>query len=361
MKIAQVAQLWESVPPQRYGGVERVVSYVTEELHRLGHEATLFASGDSRTAARLEAVCAQALRLNPDIVSLEAPLTLLMERAFGSAEEFDIIHSHLDFLAFPLTRRCSTPVVTTIHGWLDLPELAPVFREFAELPLVSISDAQRRPFPWANWVATVHHGLPHDLYRFSPGPGKYLAFLGRISPDKGTDQVIKLARKVGLPVRIAARLDPYDREYFREVLQPLLDHPLVEHVGEITDSQKQDFLGNALALVCPSIWPEAFGLVVIEALACGTPVLAYHRGAMPELIEHGTTGFLCETFDDLVAAIPSLSSIDRRQCRSSFERRFTVDRMIRDYLQVYQQLIGASLPINGSRGHHLSHPVIVAS
>lgn len=340
MRIAQVAQLWESVPPKRYGGVERVVSYVTEELVRLGHEVTLFASGDSRTSAYLEPVCPKALRLNPGVVSFEAPLIMLLEKAFGSAAEFDIVHSHLDFLAFPLTRRCPVPVITTMHGWLDLPELNPVFREFAEIPLVSISNSQRRPFPWANWKATVYHGLPRDLYDFKQKPGKYLAYLGRVSPDKGTDQAVKLATRVGMPLRIAARVDPFDRDYFQNVLRPLLSHPLVEYVGEITDAEKNDFLGNAYALVCPYVWPEAFGLVVIEALACGTPVLAYNRGSFPEIIQSGVTGFLCENLDEMITAVEQVSGLDRRQCRFAFEQRFTVERMVQDYLQVYEQLVG---------------------
>lgn len=340
MRIAQLSPLWESVPPKLYGGTERVVSYLTEELVRLGHDVTLFASGDSTTSARLEAVCPQALRLNTGIFNRDAPLVSLLERAFGSAGAFDIVHSHLDFFGFPLSRRCDTPVITTLHGRLDLPELVPVFREFAEIPLVSISDAQRHPLPWASWKATVYHGLPASLYPFHPEPGRYLAFLGRISPEKCPDQAIELAKRVGLPLRVAAKVDPADRDYFHGVVEPLLAHPLVEYLGEITDEEKRDFLGGASALVCPYDWPEPFGLVLIEALACGTPVLAYRRGSIPELIEDGGTGFVCENLNELAEAVARIPLIDRRRCRLAFEQRFTVERMAKDYLRVYEQMVG---------------------
>ncbi|MDE3242481.1 MAG: glycosyltransferase family 4 protein [Nitrospirota bacterium] len=339
MRIAQVAPLWESVPPRLYGGTERIVSYVTEELVRLGHDVTLFASGDSATTAHLQAICPQALRLNSGIFNRDAPLVTLLERAFGSPGHFDIIHSHLDFLGFPLSRRCPVPTVTTLHGRLDLPELEPVFREFSEMPLVSISDAQRRPLTWANWQATVYHGLPRDLYTCHPQPGKYLAFLGRISAEKRPDHAIEIAKRTGLPLRIAAKVDPADREYFRAEVEPLMHHPLVEYIGEITDAEKDDFLGDAYALVCPYDWPEPFGIVFIEALACGTPVLAYRRGSIPEIIEDGETGFICDTLEDLTAAVERVSLIDRRRCRQAFEMRFTVERMVQDYLKVYEQVI----------------------
>lgn len=339
MRIAQVSPLLESVPPQRYGGTERVVSYVTEELVRLGHDVVLFASGDSRTTAQLESICPRALRLNADIQNRDASLVALLERAFGTPEEFDIIHSHLDVLGFPLMRRCNRSVVTTMHGRLDLPELTPVFREFAEMPLVSISDAQRRPFPWANWQATVHHGLPRDLYTFHPHPGKYLAFLGRLAPEKRPDHAIAIAKHLGLPLRIAAKVDPADRQYFEAEIEPLLSHSLVEYLGEITDDEKNDFLGDAYALVCPYDWPEPFGLVLIEALACGTPVLAYRRGSVPEIIEDGVTGFVRDDLSELAEAVEQVSLIDRWRCREAFEESFTVERMVQDYLKVYKDVM----------------------
>ncbi len=340
MKIAQVTPLWESVPPKRYGGTERVVSYLTEELIRRGHDVTLFASGDSMTSARLEPICSQALRLNTGILNRDAPLIMLLERAFGSPSDFDLIHSHLDFLGFPLARRCNVPTITTLHGRLDLPELVPVFQEFAQMPLVSISDAQRRPLPWANWLATVHHGLPLDLYAFHPEPGKYLAFLGRISPEKRPDHAIAIAKRVGLQLRIAAKVDPADSDYFHAKIEPLLDHPLVEYVGELTDAEKADFLGDAYALIAPYDWPEPFGLVLIESLACGTPVLAYRRGSIPEIIDDGITGFVSEGPAKMAAAVERISLLDRYRCRQAFEERFTVERMVDDYLDAYEQLIG---------------------
>jgi glycosyltransferase involved in cell wall biosynthesis len=339
MRIAQVSPLWESVPPKCYGGTERVVSFITDELVRLGHDVTLFASGDSVSAARLEAICPQALRLITGSFNREAPMTLLLERAFSTADEFDLIHSHLDFLGFPIARRCPAPVLTTLHGRLDLPEIEPVYREFAEIPLVSISDAQRQPLPWANWQATVHHGLPRDLYTFHPRQGQYLAFLGRIAPEKCPDQAIAIAARAGIPLRIAAKVDPADRDYFRERIEPLLSHPLVEYVGEITDAEKNDFLGEACALLAPFDWPEPFGLVFIEALACGTPVLAYRRGSVPEIIDDGVTGHICEQLDELTAAVEQVSILDRRRCRQAFEARFTVERMVQDYLDVYEQIV----------------------
>jgi glycosyltransferase involved in cell wall biosynthesis len=339
MKIAQVAPLWESVPPKLYGGTERIVSYITEELVQMGHDVTLFASGDSETAGRLEAVCPQALRLNTGIFNRDAPMIMLQERSLGARGDFDVIHSHLDFLGFPLARRNPQPVVTTLHGRLDLPELQPVFREYAEMPLVSISDAQRRPLPWANWHATIHHGLPRHLYTYHSQPQGYLAFLGRISPEKRPDHAIEVAKRTGLPLRIAAKVDPADLQYYRSEIEPLLDHPLIEFIGEISDAEKNDFVGNALALVCPYDWPEPFGLVLIEALACGTPVLAYRRGSIPEVIENGVTGFVSENLSEMAAVVERLGEIDRQRCRASFEKRFTADRMARDYVALYEQII----------------------
>jgi glycosyltransferase involved in cell wall biosynthesis len=347
MKIAQISPLWESVPPKLYGGTERIVSYITEELVRLGHDVTLFASGDSITAAKLESVAPQALRLNTGIFNRDAPQVLMLERAFGSGGDFDLIHSHLDFIGFPMARRCPVPVLTTLHGRLDLPELEPVFREFIEVPLVSISNAQRRPIPLANWAATVHHGQPPDLYSFHPRPGQYLAFLGRIAPEKRPDHAIEVAKRVGMPLRIAAKVDPADREYFRDQIEPLLDHPLIEYLGEISDAEKSDFLGDAYALVCPYDWPEPFGLVLIEALACGTPVLAYRRGSIPEVIDDGVTGYVCDNLSELIEAVERVTLLDRRRCRQAFNERFTVQRMVQDYLSLYEQFVnrGAGLTL----------------
>ncbi len=353
MKIAQVAPLWERVPPKLYGGTERIVSYITEELVRMGHEVTLFASGDSDTAARLEAVCPQALRLNTGIFNRDAPMLMLQERSLGAEGDFDVIHSHLDFLGFPLARRNPRPVVTTLHGRLDLPELQPVFREFADMPLVSISDAQRRPLPWANWQATIHHGLPAHLYTYHSQPRGYLAFLGRISPEKRPDHAIEVAKRTGLPLRIAAKVDPADLQYYRSEIEPLLDHPLIEFIGEISDAEKNDFVGNALALVCPYDWPEPFGLVLIEALACGTPVLAYRRGSIPEIIEHGTTGFVSENLTEMVDAVERIKEIDRQQCRAFFDQRFTADRMARDYVALYERIIEERVALAGPKIHAL--------
>jgi len=340
MRIAQVSPLWESVPPKLYGGTERVVSYLTEELVRLGHDVTLFASGDSLTSARLEPICAHALRLNTGIFNRDAPMTMLLEQALGRSGDFDIVHSHLDFLGFPLARRNPIPTVTTFHGRLDLSELQPVFREFVEMPMVSISDAQRKPVSWANWYATVYHGLPRDLYTLHTNPGRYLAYLGRIAPEKRPDHAIEIAKRVGIPLRIAAKVDPMDQEYFHRTIEPLLSDPLIEYVGEITDAEKDEFLGQAMALVCPYDWPEPFGLVLIEALACGTPVLAYRRGSIPEVIEDGATGFVCERLDEMTAAVKRIPEIDRQRCRWTFEQRFSAERMAQDYLRVYEQAIG---------------------
>ena len=275
---------------------------------------------------------------------------LMQEQALGAqAERFDIIHSHLDFLSFPMSRRCATPVLTTLHGRLDLPELIPIFREYDEMPVVSISDAQRIPLPDANWQGTVYHGLP-DLYAFHPNRGSYLAYLGRICPEKRPDHAIEIAKRVGIPLRIAAKVDPVDREYFETKIEPLLDHPLVEFLGEITDAEKCDFLGEAAAVLCTYDWPEPFGIVLIEALACGTPVFAYRRGSIPEIIEDGVTGFICDNLNEMVAAIDRLPLIQRQQCRDSFEARFTVQRMVEDYLALYERMAATARPRTHSNG-----------
>lgn len=338
MRIAQLAPLAESVPPKRYGGTERIISYLTEELIRLGHEVTLFASGDSQTQASLISVCQESLRCNETVCIPEAYLFQSIERAFRIASKFDILHSHVDFLALPWASRCSTPVLTTLHGRLDLHELYPLYALYKNQPLVSVSDAQQSPLPHVNWAATVHHGLPRDLYRFQEGGGDYLAFLGRMAADKRPDHAIEVAEQTGIPLKIAAKVDPADRAYFRDEIEPLLNHPLVEFIGEITDAEKQEFLGNARALVAPFDWPEPFGLVFTEALACGTPVLAYNRGAVPEIIKHGVTGFICDDLKDMVEQAEGLSRLSRAACRESFDEYFTVERMAQDYLRLYEEM-----------------------
>lgn len=340
MRIAQVAPLYESVPPQAYGGTERVVSYLTEELVRQGHDVTLFASQDSKTAARLVGISPRALRPDATVVDKLAHHVLLIEQVAQRAHEFDVVHFHVDYLHFPLVRRMDIAHVTTLHGRLDIPDLQPLYAEFWEMPVVSISNAQRKPLPWLNWQGTVYHGLPADLYRFSPGPGDYLAFLGRISPEKRVDRAIEVAERVGMPLKIAAKVDAADREYFEVVVKPLLKSPWVEFLGEIGDAEKQAFLGGARALLFLIDWPEPFGLVAIEALACGTPVIAYPCGAVPEVLSHGVTGFLVGSQEEAVEAVQHLDAIDRRRCRQEFERRFSAERMCADYLDIYRRIAG---------------------
>jgi glycosyltransferase involved in cell wall biosynthesis len=341
MRIAQVAPLYESVPPNLYGGTERVVSYLTEELICQGHEVTLFASGDSKTRAKLVAPCRRALRLDRRCVNPLVHHLLMLERVFQDVSRFDIIHFHCDYLHFPLSRRHPCPHLTTLHGRLDIPDLRRLYREFAGEPLVSISDAQRRPLPWANWLGTVHHGLPLDLHTFRDRPGQYLAFLGRISPEKRVDRAIQIARDAGVPLKIAAKVDVVDRSYFEETIQPLLKgaRPLVEFVGEIGGQEKDEFLGNASALLFPIDWPEPFGLVMIEALACGTPVIAYRKGSVPELLEDGVSGFVVETIAQAVQAVGRVASLSRSKCRQVFEGLFGAARMARDYVRLYHRLL----------------------
>jgi glycosyltransferase involved in cell wall biosynthesis len=339
MRIAQVAPLFESVPPKYYGGTERVVSYLTEELVRQGHEVTLFASGDSITQAKLVATSRRSLRLDKHCVDQLAHQILMLERVVHLAVSFDIIHFHVDYLHFPYSRRHATPHLTTLHGRLDLPDLRPLYREFREMPLASISAAQREPLPFANWAGTVHHGLPRDLYRFHAERGGYLAFIGRVAPEKRVDRAIEIAKRVGLPLRIAAKVDAVDREYFENVIEPLLRDPLIEYVGEIGDGEKQDFLGNARVLLFPIDWPEPFGLVMIEAMACGTPVVAFRGGSVPEILEHGRTGFIVDDLDDAVAATRRAGDLSRRHCREAFEERFTAARMARDYVELFATLL----------------------
>ncbi len=338
MRIGQVAPLHESVPPRLYGGTERVVSYLTEELVRLGHEVTLFASGDSETEARLIAPCERGLRLDgkADAVAYHA---LMVEMVQQFAPEADILHYHIDYLHFSVARLRNVPHVTTLHGRLDLPELEPLFREFREVPVVSISRAQRRPLPWIGWVGNVPHGLPRDLYRFEPERGDYLAWIGRFSPEKRPERAVEIAERAGLPLRMAGKVDPRDREYFEEVARPLLSRSHVEYVGEIGGAEKEAFLGGARALVFSIDWPEPFGLVMVEAMACGTPVIAFRRGSVPEVVEDGRTGVVVDTVEEAVDAVRSIDGISREVCREVFEKRFTVERMARDYLQIYRRTI----------------------
>ncbi len=338
MRIAQVAPLVESVPPRLYGGTERVVSYITEELVKRGHEVVLFASGDSVTSAELRAVVPEALRLAGKYPY--EPYTLLeLEEVFRCADEFDIIHCHVDYLAFPFCTFTATPVVHTMHGRLDLPFYRDIMKRYGDLNLVSISNSQRLPLPEANFVATVYHGLPRDLYDFSDEPEDYVLFLGRISPEKRPDLAIKAAIKAGVKIKIAAKIDRADRDYYERDVKHLMEHPLVEFVGEVNDEEKNELLGKAMALVMPVDWPEPFGLTAIESLACGTPVVARPFGALPEIVVDGKVGFLRMDVDGLAEAIREVERIDRRECRRHFERNFTVERMVDDYERVYQKLI----------------------
>jgi glycosyltransferase involved in cell wall biosynthesis len=340
MNIAQVAPLYESVPPQSYGGTERVVSYLTEELVRQGHQVTLFASGDSITRARLVAPCHQALRLNPTCVDPLAYHIMMLEQVFATRVDFDIVHFHIDYLHFPLASRQATPTLTTLHGRLDIPDLVPLYQTYPDMPVISISESQREPLSWLNWQGTVYHGLPEELYDFHEEPGTYLAFLGRIAPEKRVDRAIRIATQANIPLKIAAKIDQVDHAYFETVIKPLLDHPLVDYIGEIGDNEKNDFLGQAYALLFPIDWPEPFGLVMIESLACGTPVIAYHRGSVPEIIENGVTGWIVKSLDDALAAVQQVSTLSRRYCRQVFEERFLVSRMAKDYVDLYQTLLG---------------------
>src|SRR4029450_9162956 len=343
MKIAQVAPLFESVPPQGYGGTERVVSYLTEELVRQGHQVTLFASGDSVTQAHLIAACPRALRLDEQCVDQLAPFMVLLEHVFRQAPTFDLLHFHIDYLHFPLSVRQRVPHVTTLHGRLDIPDLVPVYQTFPSMPVVSISDAQRLPLPGLQWHGTVYHGLPEALYTFQDTPGSYLAFLGRISPEKGIEQAIAIARQAGMPLKIVAKIDQVDRAYFQSVVQPLLDDPLVEYLEEMGERDKNAFLGQAYALLFPIDWPEPFGLVMIESLACGTPVIAYGRGSVPELIDDGVTGSIVRDVADATGGGERVQSLRRSDCRRVFEERFSAERMTRDYLSVYREIFGAHL------------------
>jgi glycosyltransferase involved in cell wall biosynthesis len=335
MRIAQIAPLIESVPPQLYGGAERVVSYLTEELVRQGHDVTLFASGDSDTSAELVPCVPKALRLAQASDALPHGV-LQVEKIRQRAGDFDILHFHSDFLHFPMVRSLARRALTTMHGRLDLPDYQPLFAEFRDMPLVSVSDDQRKPLP-ARWAATVHHGLPTDLYSPSGADARYLAFLGRISPEKRPDRAIEIAHRAGVDLKIAAKVDRVDKAYFDEVIRPLLRGPRIEYVGEINDCRKQEFLKGAMALLFPIDWPEPFGLVMLEAMACGTPTIAWRKGAVPEVIDDGITGFIVEAIDEAVTAVEKVRSLHRKAVRLGFEKRFSAERMARDYLRVYEQ------------------------
>ncbi|MEH2473461.1 glycosyltransferase involved in cell wall biosynthesis [Nitrobacteraceae bacterium AZCC 2161] len=346
MRIAQVAPLTEAVPPKLYGGTERVVHWLTEELVALGNEVTLFASGDSRTSARLDAGWPKALRLDGSVRDPNALHMEMLERVRQKCddEEFDFLHFHLDYYPFSLFARQPTPFLTTLHGRLDLPEHQPVFTTFNKAPVISISNAQRRPVPQANFVRTIHHGLPEELLTPQPITPSYLAVLGRIAPEKGVDRAIKIAIRCNMPLKIAAKIDRADQEYYDEIIRPLMDHPLVEYIGEIGDHEKPQFLSGALGLLLPIDWPEPFGLVMIESMACGTPVIAYNRGSVPEIVDQALTGFVVEDETSAAAAVGRLAGMDRVAIRKRFEERFTARRMALDYMAAYREITGVGTP-----------------
>jgi glycosyltransferase involved in cell wall biosynthesis len=339
MRIAQIAPLYECVPPRLYGGTERIVSYLTEELVRQGHEVTLFASGDSKTSAKLVPCCDTAIRLNPSIRDPLPYHIMMLEEVGQRINQFDVLHFHIDFLHAPLIRGLLHCTVSTHHGRLDSPDVAAFYRVFPELPLVSVSRDQRKYLPHANWVGTVYHGIPRDLLAFQQkAMGGYLAFLGRISPEKGPNRAIEIAARAAMPLKIAAKVDPVDQAYWEEIVRPMVDaHRNVEFLGEIGDQDKAKLLGAAAALLFPVDWPEPFGLVVIEAMACGTPVIAFRRGSVAEVVEDGTSGFIVDTIEEAVIAVQRIGSLDRAKIRAKFEQRFTVERMAHDYLDIYQQ------------------------
>ncbi|HET9267208.1 MAG TPA: glycosyltransferase family 4 protein [Vicinamibacterales bacterium] len=340
MRIAQVSPLYESVPPQEYGGTERVVSFLTEELVRLGHDVTLFASGDSVTSARLVAMTPRSLRTDPGSVDALPHHILMLEQLAGVAREFDLLHYHIDYMHFPFSRRLGVPHLTTLHGRLDIADLRPLYDEFGDMPVVSISDAQREPLPQAHWVGTVQHGLPRDLFAPGDGRGDYLAFIGRISPEKRVDRAVEIAGRAGLPLRIAAKVDRVDEAYFHSEIEPLMGASHVEFLGEMGDAEKGELLRGARALLFPIDWPEPFGLVMIEAMACGTPTIAWPNGSVPEVLENGVTGFIVSSVAEAADAVSRTATLDRRRVRERFEARFTADRMARDYVALYETLVG---------------------
>jgi len=341
LRIAQVAPLLESVPPKRYGGTERIVSYLTEELVAQGHDVTLFASGDSVTSARLEPMTDVSIRLDERYREWLPHHLLMLEKVTALADDFDLVHFHIELVHLPVSRRIGLPCVSTTHGRLDFPDIQPLYREFRELPLVSISMSQRRPMPSANWVGNVYHGLPVDLYRpvARASERSYLLFLGRISPEKKVDVAIRIAETTGIPLKIAAKVDRADEEYFNSIVKPLLGSPLVEFLGEVDDVEKASLLGNAIALLFPIDWPEPFGLVMIEAMACGTPVIVRRRGSAPEVVEQGVTGFIFETEHEALSAVDAARTFDRARCRARFERRFSAARMAAEYSKIYEKMV----------------------
>jgi glycosyltransferase involved in cell wall biosynthesis len=352
MKIAQIAPLFESVPPKLYGGTERVVSYLTEELVRQGHDVTLFASGDSKTTAKLVRCCDMALRLNPIFLDPLPYHVIMLEEVRHRAEEFDILHFHIDFLHGPLVRDFAGRTITTLHGRLDLPHVVPFYHVFRELPLVAVSSDQRIHLRSANWIGTIHHGLPCDLLPFqSKASGGYLAFLGRIAREKRPDRAIEIAVKTSMPLKIAAKIDRADQAYWDEKIRPMVEaNANVEYVGEIAEHQKADFLGQAFALLFPVDWPEPFGLVMIEAMACGTPVIGFRCGSVPEVVENGISGFVVESVDQAAAVVARAASLDRASVRAAFEQRFTIEHTARAYLAIYNDLIGSAVLSNRYRG-----------
>ena len=339
MKIAQIAPLIESVPPPLYGGTERIVYFLTEELVRLGHEVTLFAAPILITSAELAPCCNHALRLDDTVRDIIPHYMLMVDEVRERADDFDLLHFHIELFHFPLFRSLEARTLTTLHGRQDLSDLKPFYHRFSKMPLVSISAAQRKPLPQANFVATIHHGIPADLHRPSFERGSYLAFLGRISPEKRPDRAIRIAQRAGIPLKIAAKVDKVDEAYFRSEILPLIDGQAIEFLGEINDKQKTSFLRDAAALLFPIDWPEPFGLVMIEAMACGTPVLAFRCGSVPEIVEDGVTGKVVESEDEAIVALPELLTYDRRAVRKRFQERFTVARMARDYAGLYRKLV----------------------
>ena len=338
MRIAQVAPLVESVPPRHYGGTERIVAYLTEELVRSGHRVTLFASGDSVTSAELVPVTRRSFRKNKRATDYLSREVLLMDHVMQRAGEFDVIHFHTGSLHYLISRHLRVPHVTTLHGRLDTLEFLRLYERFRDMPMISISNAQRTPWPCANWQGTIYHGLPQDLFRFHPEPGNYLAFLGRASPEKRVDRAIEIAKRVGMPLKIAAKVDRADRRYFKREIEALLKDPHIEWLGEISDKDKDEFLGNAYALLFPIDWPEPFGLVMIESMACGTPVIAYACGSVPEVMDDGVTGFVVNDIEQAVEATRRVRDLSRAKCREIFEKRFAASRMANDYINVYTRL-----------------------